>query len=123
LSENKISKIIFPAGKIHVHRWPMTSPVWSQSVAEKVENDLNKNTKEVTVVIDNLQIQIERYVFDKIKKVGLTIPLFKKEATLVFEGHFEDYYAHVHITAKSPNYLEIFNNLVLWKNQCFPDSV
>lgn len=123
MSKNKISKIIFSADKIHVHRWPTTSPIWSESITEKVEKDLNKNTKEIIVVIDNLQIQIDRYAFDTIKKVGLTIPLFKKEATLVFEGHFEDYYAHVHITTKSHNYLDIFNNLVSWKNRCFPDSM
>ncbi len=100
----------------------MTSPVWSETIKNRVENDLNKNT-EVKVMIENSSIKIDSYIFDKIKKIGLTIPLFKKEATMVFEGRFEDCYAHVHLTTKSPDYLGIFNNLISWKNRCFPDPL
>ncbi len=114
-------KIIFSADKCHVHRWPLNSPVWSKSTKEKVDLDLNKNTEKKKIIISDLQIKINDYDFDKIKKVGVTIPLFKKEMTLVFEGQLIDSDAHIHITTKSQNYLEIFNKLMLWKNRCFPD--
>ena len=64
----------------------------------------------------------EKKQFDKIKKIGITVPLFKNQTTLVFEGHFEDFDAHVHVTTSSQNYVDIFNKLVIWKNRCFPDS-
>jgi hypothetical protein len=99
----------------------MSSPVWNESIKNRVERDLNKNPEKIKVVINDLQIKINDYEFDKIKKVGLTIPLFKKEATIVFEGRFEDSYAHIHITTNSHDFLEIFNKLMLWKNRCFPD--
>ena len=100
----------------------MNSPVWNESTKNRVEVDLNKNPEKIKVIISDLQIKINRYEFDKIKKVGLTIPLFKKEATIVFEGRFDDSYAHIHITTKSHDFLEIFNKLMSWKNRCFPGS-
>ena len=118
---NSESKIIFSADKVHVHRWPLDSPVWRESTNEKVDLDLNKNKEKKKITINDLQIRINDYEFDKIKKVGVTVPLFKKETTMVFEGHFIDSNAHIHITTKSQNYLEIFNKLMLWKNRCFPD--
>jgi len=122
LTKNNLeSKIIFSADKVHVHHWPLNFPAWSISTKKKVDLDLNKNKEKKKIMIDDLQIRINDYVFDKIKKVGVTIPLFKKETTMVFEGHFADVYAHIHITAKSQNYLEIFNKLMLWKNKFFPD--
>jgi hypothetical protein len=42
---------------------------------------------------------------------------------LIFEGCFEKLYAHVHITTKSQDYLEIFNKLVHWRSRYFPDSL
>ncbi len=41
---------------------------------------------------------------------------------MVFEGRFEDYYAHIHITSRDKNYLELFNNLMSWKNTLFADE-
>jgi len=114
--------IIFFAEKIHVHRWPMNSPIWSKFTSEKIEGDLNKNLKKKKVILNDDQIQIEKYCFKKIKKVGITVPLFKKRTTMVFEGHFEDWDAHIHITTYSQNYLEVFNTLMAWQNSYFPYS-
>ena len=123
MSQNNLeSKIIFSADKLHVHRWPHNSPIWSKSTKEMVDLDLNKNTEKKQIMIKDQLIRINDYKFDKIKKVGVTVPLFKKETTMVFDGHFGDSDAHVHITTKSQNYLEIFNKLMSWKNRCFPDS-
>jgi hypothetical protein len=120
-SNNPEHEIVFFADKIHVHHWPLNSLIWSKSTQEKIDLNLNKNAKKKKIMINDQQIRINDYEFDKIKKVGVTVPLFKKQTTLVFEGHFEDFDAHIHITTHSQNYLEIFNNLMSWKNGCFPD--
>lgn len=118
---NHETKIIFSASKVYAHRWPLNSQIWSQSTKENVDLKLNYKTEKKEIVINDLIIRINNFEFDKIKKVGVTVPLFKKETRMVFEGHFEDSFAHVHITTNSQNYLEIFNKLMMWKNKCFPE--
>jgi hypothetical protein len=113
--------IIFFADKIHVHRWPLNSSLWNQFTQEKIDLNLNKNIKKKKIMINVHQIKINDYDFDNIKKVGITVPLFKKQFTMVFEGHFEDFDAHIHVTSYSQNYLKIFNNLMSWKNKYFPE--
>ena len=34
---------------------------------------------------------------------------------MIFESQYENFFAHVHITTKSQNYLDIFNRLILWR--------
>jgi len=122
---NPEDSIIFFADKIHVHHWPQDSPVWSKITQENVDLNLNKNVEKKKITINDHRIKIDEYDFDKIKKVGITVPLFKKQTTMVFEGHFgnPEAHAHVHITTHSQNYVEIFNRLMSWKNRCFPDSL
>jgi hypothetical protein len=115
--------IVFFAEKIHVHRWPMNSPIWSEFVNEQMDLKINKNFEKKKVTIKQHEIIIDNYCFNKIKKVGITIPLFKKRTTMVFEGNFEDFDAHIHVSTHSQNYLEIFNKLMSWKNTVFPDSL
>ena len=119
---NSDSEIEFFADKVYVHRWPPSSPIWSKSIQEKIDLDLNKNNEKKKVLITTKKIQISDYDFLKIKKVGATVPLFKKETTVVFEGNFQNLDAHVHITTISPNYLEIFNSLMAHKSCFFSDS-
>lgn len=122
MSENNLySKINFSANKVHVHHWPLNSPVWSKSIKENVDLDLNDNPEIKEILIDDQKIRIDDYEFNKIKKVGVTVPLFKNETRMVFEGQNRNIYAHVHITTNSQNYLEIFNKLMVWKNRCFPN--
>jgi hypothetical protein len=121
-SNNLESDIVFFADKLHVHHWPSNSPIWSKSTKEKVDQDLNKNPNKKKIMIQDQQLKINEYEFNKIKKIGITVPLFKNQTTLVFEGHFEDFDAHVHVTTSSQNYVEIFNKLVIWKDRCFPES-
>jgi hypothetical protein len=96
--------------------------VWSKSIKERVDLNLNKNPNKKKIILHDQQIQINNFEFDSIKKVGITVPLFKKQTTMVFEGHFGNYDAHVHITTRSQNYIDIFNKLVVWKTTWFPDS-
>jgi len=119
---NSDSKIEFFADKVYVHHWPQNSPIWPKSVQEKIDLDLNKNNEKKKVMIAAEKIQISDYDFLKIKKVGVTIPLFKKETTLVFEGSFQNLNAHVHITTLASDYLDIFNSLMAHKSHFFPDS-
>ena len=34
---------------------------------------------------------------------------------MIFEGQFENVFGHIHITTKSNEFLEIFNQLMSWK--------
>jgi len=114
-NKNSESEINFQANKVYVHRWPLNSPHWSQSFTEEIDY-LNKNKEKKSIRIKDTLIQIGNYDFDEIKKVGVTVPLFKKETTMVFEGKIRCFYAHVHITTMAKDYLEIFNALMRWKN-------
>ena len=122
MNKTSESEINFLAEKIHVHRWPMNSPAWSSSFKQEIDLHLNKNKEKKKIRIQENVIQINNYSFDEIKKIGITIPFFKKEATMIFEGRIMDLYAHTHITTRAKNYLEIFNRLMNWKNRLFPDS-
>jgi hypothetical protein len=115
-------EIKFFAEKVHAHHWPLDTPKWSELIIKQVNEHLNNKEKKQIVIKSGI-ILIGNYEFTDIKKVGITIPLFKKECTLVFEGCFEKFYAHVHITTKSKDYLEIFNKLMHWRSKYFPDSL
>ena len=110
------------ADKVHVHRWPMDSPVWGDSVKKELDDSINKNPNKKETSIKENTIQIENFKFTSLKKVGITVPFFKKECTLIFEAQFENLLAHVHVTVKSENYVDIFNELTMWKNNNFLDD-
>ena len=123
MSNNDFIEIKFLAEKVHVHHWPLDTPKWSDFINKQVDQDMNKNKEKKQIVITSKTILIDNYEFKAIKKIGLTIPLFKKQSTLVFEGHFEKFDAHIHITTKEEDYLEIFNKLMHWRSRYFPDSM
>ena len=100
----------------------MNSPVWSDSVKKELDDSINKNPDKKKVTIDDDTIQIENFRFTSLKKIGITVPFFKKECTLIFEAQFESLLAHVHVTIKSENYVDVFTELTLWKNKFFPDD-
>ena len=113
-------KISFLADKVYVHKWPLGSPDWASLVSEKIDTNLNKNKEKKQVWIDEKTIKVDNFSFVELKKIGVTVPFFKKETTLIFEGKTLDSFAHIHITTRSDDYLEIFNNLMSWKNRLFP---
>jgi hypothetical protein len=123
LPDDNFTEIKFLAEKVHAHHWPPDTPKWNELTIKQVNDSLNNNKEKKQIVIKSDSILIENYEFTDIKKVGLTIPLFQKQSTLIFEGCFEKLYAHVHITTKSKDYLEIFNKLVHWRSRYFPDSL
>lgn len=123
MPDDNFTEIKFLAEKVHAHHWPLDTPKWSELTIKQVNDSLNNNKEKKHIVIKSDSILIENYEFTDIKKVGLTIPLFQKQSTLIFEGRFGKLYSHVHITTKSQDYLEIFNKLVHWRSRYFPDSL
>ena len=110
------SEIRFLADKVHVHKWPQDTPIWSDLIQKKINDSINKKTIQKQIVITGKIILIENTQFTSLKKIGVSVPFFKDECTLIFEAQFENLFAHVHITKKLGNYLELFNQLMSWKN-------
>jgi len=111
--------IEFLADKVHVHRWPQNSPLWDDSIKKHLDQTINKNTEKKQITVNAKSVQINDYEFTSIDKVGISIPFFKDECTLIFEGKFGKLFAHAHITIKNGDYLDIFNLLILWRRQFF----
>ena len=122
-TKSEFQEIKFLAEKVHAHYWPLDTPKWTDHINKQIDKNLNQNKEQKQVLIKNNSVSIDKCKFITIKKVGLTIPLFKKQFTLVFEGQFETFYAHVHITMQEENYLETFNNLIHWRSKYFSDSI
>ncbi len=117
-----LDKIEFFAEKVYFHHWPPETPKWRDSTTNKISLDINSNSEIKHITISNKSVKINNYIFDNIKKIGLTIPQFKRQCTMIFEGHCNDFDAHVHITTRDKKYLEIFYNLMKWRDLHFPDT-
>ena len=83
---------------------------------------LTKILKKKQVTIREKIIQIENFEFHSLKQIGISVPFFKEECTLIFEAQFGKLFAHVHISIKSENYVDVFNELTSWKRTVFPDD-
>ena len=110
-------KIEYLADKVFVHHWPKDTPVWIDSLQKELDTSINKNSKKKAITVTTNQIQIENYTFTSLQKIGISIPFFKDECTMIFEAQFKQVFAHIHITMKSNNFLDIFNQLISWKNK------
>ena len=110
-------EIRYFADKVFVHHWPKNSPVWSNSLQKKLDASINKNSNKKEIVVDPHTVKIEDFQFIRLKKIGISVPFFKKECRIIFEAQFETVFTHVHITIKSNNFLEIFNELISWKKK------
>jgi hypothetical protein len=109
-------QIIFFAEKVYVHYWPKDSPIWDEPLQKKLDKYINKNLNSKKIIVKSNIITIENFQFTHLKKIGVSIPFFKNECTMIFEGKFKDVFGHIHITTKSDNFLDIFNQLISWKN-------
>jgi len=109
-------EIQYLADKVHVHRWPHDTPIWNDSIKKQLDDSINKNPQKKQIIVGKNSIQIENIVFNSLKKIGISVPFFKDECTLILEGQFGELFAHIHITTKSGNFLEIFNQLISWRN-------
>ena len=110
-------QIHYLADKVFVHHWPKNSPVWSDSLQKKFDTSINKNSIEKEIIIDSHTVRIEDFQFIRLKKIGISVPFFKKECRIIFEAQFETVFTHIHITIKSDDFLDIFNELISWKKK------
>jgi hypothetical protein len=102
------------ADKVHVHRWPQDSPIWDDSTKKQLDESINKNSQKKHITIRDDYLKIENFEFNSLRKIGTSVPFFKEESTIILEAKFGELLAHVHITTKSKDYLDIFNTLTLW---------
>ncbi len=98
-----------------MHRWPQDSPIWDDFTQKQIDDSINKNPKKKQVTIKEKTIQIENFEFTSLKNIGISVPFFKDECTRIFEAQFGELFAHVHISIKSENYVDVFNQLTSWK--------
>jgi len=109
------TEIKYLSDKIHVHRWPQDSPLWDDLTQKQLDDSINKNSEKKQITIREKTIQIENFEFTSLKNIGISVPFFKDECTLIFEAQFGKLFAHVHISMKSENYVDVFNQLTSWK--------
>ncbi len=114
------NEIKYLADKVHVHRWPQNTPIWNSSIQKQLDDSINKNPEKKQITVRNKTTQIENFEFNFLKKIGISVPLFKDECTMIFEAQFGELFAHVHITIKSRNYMDVFNQLISWRRRIFP---
>ena len=108
-------EIKYLADKVLVHRWPHDTPIWNDSIKKQLDDSINKNLQKKQIIVGENSIQIENIAFNSLKKIGISVPFFKDECTLILEAQFGELFAHIHITTKSENFLEIFNQLISWR--------
>ncbi len=116
------SEIKYLSEKVHVHKWPQNTQIWDDFTQKQIDSTINKKTDKKQITIADDVVNIENIEFHFLKKIGVSIPFFKDECTLIFEAQFGELFAHVHITKKSGNFLELFNQLMCWKNNVFVDK-
>jgi len=102
---------------VFVHHWPKNSPPWPDSFQKKLDVSLNKNSDQKKIIVNSNSINIENFEFTCLKKIGISVPFFKEECRMIFEAQFEKFFTHVHITIKSTNFIELFNELISWKKK------
>lgn len=112
-------QIEYLADKVHIHRWPHDTPIWDESIKKQLDDSINKNSKKKQIIINDKSVKIQNFEFTTLKKIGVSVPFFKDECTMIFQAQFETFFAHVHITIKHENFLDIFNQLISWKNNTF----
>ena len=84
-------EIRYLADKVHVHRWPRNTPLWSDSVKKELDDSINKNPQKKQIIIGENYIQIENIVFNSLKKIGISVPFFKDECTMIWRLNLENF--------------------------------
>ena len=111
------SEIKYLADKVFVHRWPHDTPLWGDSIKKQIDDCINKKSGEKQIIVRDKTIKIENFEFNSLKKIGISVPFFKDECTMIFEAQFGKFFAHVHIRTQSGNFLDIFNRLISWRRK------
>ena len=116
------SEILFQAEKVFVHRWPHDPPLWGETTKQEMDESINKNPEMKNILVSEKSIKIQNTVFTNLKKIGISVPFFKPECRIIFESQFDEFFAHVHITLKSENYLDVFNKMIEWRKINFSEN-
>ncbi|RMW35531.1 MAG: hypothetical protein EA443_02275 [Nitrosopumilus sp.] len=117
-----MSEISFLADKVFVHRWPHDTPLWDDLVKHTLDETISKNPEPKKITVFEKSIKIQDFEFSHIKKIGISVPFFKDECRMIFESQFGELFAHIHITVKSSEYMDIFRKLKSWKSEFFPND-
>ncbi len=120
---NNNTEIKFLSTEVYIHRWPLDSPVWCEERKKQIDSQFNQNKEKKRIEILAKSIRIEDLEFCSIKKVGISIPMFKKQNTLIFEGNCQEFDAHIHVTTKEDDYLQVFEKISAWRDKYFPESL
>lgn len=116
----QLTPISFVAQKTYVHHWPLNTAKWSKSFETDIEQEINKNGRAKPVTVCQDRIIVGDFEFDSLTKIGITIPPFKREFTIIFEARCSGFCIHAHITVTSSDYLDTFNRLVYWRDSARP---
>ncbi len=118
-----LSEIAYLAGKVFIHRWPQDSPAWDAELKARIDSEINKSPKKKRIMVSAKTVRIDGYEFSAIRKVGISVPMFQRRSTMIFEGRYGDLCAHVHITTSEDGYLGVCQELSAWRDEFFPESV
>ena len=80
MNNDSIDEIKFFAKKVYIHHWPPETSKWSDSRKSTIQQDINTNKEKKEIVIKKKQVQIDHYLFVQVRKIGLTIPQFKRQS-------------------------------------------
>lgn len=117
-----MSEIKYLADKVFVHRWPHDTPPWDSLTKDNVDRAINKNPEKKRIAVLENKITIQNIEFESLRKIGISVPFFKDECTMIFEGRFGTLYGHAHVTVRSKNYLDVFGRLIKWRRQNFQSN-
>ena len=115
------SELSYLADKVFVHRWPHDTPIWGDHIIQSLDERINKNPDKKHITVSGKTIQVENFEFHSLKKLGISVPFFKRDCRMIFESQFDGLYAHVHIITKSDDFLDVFNKLMAWKQTQYSD--
>ena len=115
-------KVEFLADKVFVHRWPHDTPLWGNETKQHLDSSINKKSEKKHVTVTGKTVKIEDFEFTSLKKLGISVPFFKNECRMIFESQFGELFAHVHITMKQGEFLDVFSHLMAWKRENYPET-
>ena len=113
----------FVATRVFAHKWPRDTPEWGRAFQRLVNDMINTGTSTGCdtreVVLSDRTVAINGLVFESLKNVGVSIPFFKKECRMIFEGLHAGRHAHVHVYAGlEDEYLDAFGRITRWMRYC-----
>lgn len=106
----------FDATKVFAHRWPHDTPEWSMDFREIVDAKINTSSTLRRVELADRRVTINGCCFERLKNMGVSVPFFRKECRMMFEGVCMGNYAHVHVYAAlgEDRYVESFAGIADW---------